>query len=197
MASKEEIELKIREQRTAEANKKGLAGRGGKIGTVLKALGDPIVGQMEDAAYLDLNGRESSPTGSLMKDIPIMDIEGVERPLGSEWDEIGDPTSFTTRVIGMHFDGLGRGMHLEIFYKDESSEMSVYYRGYLVYREVQGEIDCYVPAEEWEGWISSLFKVAKKIQRESKEKEFSQKAAEADAAKKSWIREMASRWGIT
>lgn len=197
MASREEIEIKIREQRTAEANKKGLVGQGGKIGTVLKSLGSPIVGQTEGAAYLDLSGRENSPTGSPMKDIPIMDIDGAERPSGSEWDEIGESVGFTTRVIGRHFDGLGRGMHLEIFYKDDSSEMSVYYRGYLVYREIQGEIDCYVPVEEWEGWISSLFKVAKKIQRESKEKEFSQKVAEADAAKKSWIREMAARWGIT
>ena len=48
MASKEEMESRIREQRTAEANKKGLVGQGGKIGTVLRALGSPIVGQTED-----------------------------------------------------------------------------------------------------------------------------------------------------
>lgn len=197
MASKEEIELKIKEQRTAEANKKGLVGQGGKIGTVLKALGSPIVGQAEDAAYLDLNGSENSPVGSPIKDIPIMEIEGAERPSGPEWDEIGESVSFSTRVIGRHFDGLSRGMHLEILYKDDSSEMSVYHRGYLVYREIQGEIDCYVPLAEWEDWISSLFKVAKKVQRESKEKEFSQKIEAAEAAKRSWLREMASRWGIT
>lgn len=197
MASKEEMESKIREQRTAEANKKGLVGRGGKIGAVLKALGSPIVGQTESVAYLDLNGRENEASDSVLGGIPVMDIDGSERPSGTEWGDVSDPVLFTTRMVGRHFDGLSRGMHLEIIYKDEFSEMSVYHKGYLVYREVQGEIDCYVPLKEWEDWISSLFVVAKKIQRESKEIEFANKVAQADAAKKSWIREIASRWGIT
>jgi hypothetical protein len=197
MASREEIESRIRDQRTAEANRKGLIGQGGKIGTVLKALGSSVVGQTEDVAYLNISGSESEQTGSVLKDMPMMDIEGSERPSGSEWGEAADAVHFSTRVVGRHFDGLGRGMHLEIFYKDESSEMSVYHRGYLVYQEVQGELTCYVPIDEWEEWISSLFKVAKKIQREAKEKEFAEKVSNAAEAKKSWLREIASRWGIT
>ena len=88
-------------------------------------------------------------------------------------------------------------MHLEIIYKDDSSEMSVYYKGYLVYQDIQGELTCYVPINEWEEWVSSLFKVAKRIQRASKEQEFAEKVAEAEKSKKSWLREIASRWGIT
>ena len=197
MASKEEMESRIREQRTAEANKKGLVGQGGKIGTVLRALGSPIVGQTEDVAYLSLDGSVNEPSGSPLKDMPTMEIDGNERPSGDEWGEASDPLSFSTRTIGRHFDGLERGMHLEIIYKDDSSEMSVYYKGYLVYQDIQGELTCYVPINEWEEWVSSLFKVAKRIQRASKEQEFAEKVAEAEKSKKSWLREIASRWGIT
>lgn len=42
-----------------------------------------------------------------------------------------------------------------------------------------------------------MFKVAKRIQRASKEQEFAEKVAEAEKSKKSWLREIASRWGIT
>jgi len=56
---------------------------------------------------------------------------------------------------------------------------------------------CYIPNEEWEKWVSSLFKVAKKVQREEKEAEFQSKFKEAERSKQSWLRDIASRWGIT
>lgn len=75
--------------------------------------------------------------------------------------------------------------------------MSLYHRGYLAYREVQGDLQCYVPSDEWEGWISSLFKVAKKKQREQKEREFEERVQNAERAKRSWLRDIVSRWGFT
>jgi hypothetical protein len=197
MASKEEIESRIKEQRTAEANKKGLMGQGGKIGLVLRMLGSPIVGQVEDAAFLDLEGRIEDPSGNPIMDIPVADLDGVNRPYGSEWGGIAESVPVSTRTIGMHFDGLSRSMHLEIIYKDEESELSVYHRGRLVYREVQGDLVCYVPADEWEDWVSSLFKTAKKMHRDSKEDEFKEKVKEARDSKESWLRHIAARWGIT
>jgi hypothetical protein len=197
MASKEEIESRIKEQRTAEANKKGLMGQGGKIGTVLRMLGSPIVGQSEDVAFLDLEGRDNDPTGSPMMDFPVADLEGVMRPEGVEWGDIADAVPVSTRTVGMHFDGLSRSMHLEIIYKDEPPELSVYHRGHLVYREVQGDLVCYVPLDEWEEWVSSLFKTAKRIQRESKELEFKERVQKADESKQSWLKHISSRWGIT
>jgi len=126
-----------------------------------------------------------------------MDMDGSTRPEGPEWGEASDPESFSTRSVGMHFDGLSRSMHLEIIYKDEQSELSLYHRGSLAYRETQGELECYMPSEEWEEWISSLFKVAKKMQRKSKEEEFEANVKRAEVAKDSWLRYIASRWGIT
>lgn len=197
MGQREDLEARVREQRLAEATKKGLMGASGKIGSVLRALGSPVVSQSADASCMDTGGYGSDePQGPM--GIPVMDMEGVERPTGGEWsDEMPDPVSFGTHNVGRHFDGLSRGMHLEIFYKDESSEMSVYYRGHLVYREAQGDLLCYVPLEEWEGWVSSLFKVAKKVQRDQKEDEFRSKVQEAERNKASWLRDLASRWGIT
>lgn len=193
MAQREELEARIREQRLAEANKKGLMGASGKIGTVLRAMGSPIVGQIQGSlppmAWEEVDERN---------DIPTMDIEGAERPSGPEWSEHADHLeSFSTYKMGMHFDGLSRGMHLEIIYKDETSEIIVYHKGFLVYKESQGELECYVPSEEWEGWVAGLFKVAKKIQREEKELEFKRTMEEAKKNKASWLSEMASKWGIT
>lgn len=197
MSRKEELEARLKEQRLAEATKKGLMGATGKIGTVLKFMGSPVVSQTEDISYLDTQGfGGDGPEGPM--GMPMMDIEGASRPSGPEWSEDApDPVSFGTRDIGRHFDGLGRGMHLEIFYKEESSEMSVLFRGHLVYREIQGELLCYVPHDEWEGWISSLFKIAKKVQRDAKEEEFQSRVQEAERNKESWLRDIAARWGFT
>lgn len=197
MSSREELESRIREQRVAEANKKGLMGQGGKVASVLKTLGSPIVGQVEDVAYLDLEGRDEGPTGSPLKDIPVMDLDGSERPTGREWGEASDSIPFSTRAIGMQFDGLSRSMHLEIISKEDSSEISVYHRGSLVYRESQGELECYVPLPEWEGWVESLYKVAKRTHRESKEAEFKERMKSAEEAKRTWLQRIASRWGVT
>lgn len=131
-------------------------------------------------------------------EMPVMHMDGVERPVGKEWGDLeSSVVDFGTYEIGRHFDGLGRGMHMEIFYKEDSSEMSVYHRGYLVYQESQGDLVSYIPNDEWEGWVSSLFKVAKKMQREEKEIEFQSKVKEAERSKQSWLRDIASRWGIT
>lgn len=198
MAQREELEARLKEQRLAEATKKGLTGATGKIGAVLKTLGSPIVGQVEGTNFIDTEGRGDDDGGESLGSIPVMDMDGVERPSDPYWSsDVPDSVSFGMYSVGRHFDGLGRGMHLEIIYKEESSEMSVYHRGRLVYREIQGDLVCYVPSEEWEGWVSSLFKVAKKQQREEKEAEFQSKIQEAERRKNSWLRDLASRWGLT
>jgi len=193
---REDVESRIKEQRTAEANKKGLMGQSGKIGTVLRTLGSPIVAQTELSSYLDTEGRGEELQER--RKIPVFDAEGVERPTGNEWSEADwDSTPYSAREVGMHFDGLSRGMHMEIIYKEDSSELSVQHRGYLVYREVQGDLQCYVPSDEWEGWMESLSRLARKVQRERKEEEFRAKVEAAAKAKKSWLGEIASRWGIS
>jgi len=204
VSKQEELEERIREQRTVEANKKGLVGHGGKIGVVLRVFGQPIVGQSEGGIYVDTNRldewdeEETEPRNPLemMRKIPIMDTGSNERPTSDEWSEMNDPTPYGTRTVGMHFDGLGRGMHLEIKYDDATTEFIVTYKGYPVYREVKGELNAYVPHPEWEGWIDQLFKKAREIQRVMKEEEFEGQMKESEKSKENWLREIASRWGI-
>jgi hypothetical protein len=206
----EEFEDKIREKRILEATKKGLMGQNGKIGIVLKILGQPIINQSEggyytDSNYIDLEGvdftrksiHEIENSEELMRNIPIMGMDGSERPTSSEWaSEMPDAIHYGIDTIGMHFDGLSRGMHLEIKYDEVSSELVLYYKGYVAYKEIKGELLSYAPNEEWEKWIESLYKVSKEKQRKIKEKEFEESIKENEKEKSIWWEKIKNRWGL-
>ena len=199
MSKREELEARIREQRTLEANKKGLVGASGKIGVVLRTLGQDIIAQSQEEGFGILPQEEpDEPRNSseFMKRIPVMDVDGVRRPDSEEWAEMGEASFSYTRKIGMHFDGLGRGMHMEIQYDEEKSELSLFSRGYLAYREVMGEIEAYVPNEEWEGWVERLYRISKDMQRKNREAEFEENAKRAEKEKAAWWESMLGRWGV-
>jgi hypothetical protein len=62
--------------------------------------------------------------------------------------------------LGWIYDGLRQGLHLEIKYFNPENKLTVYYKGYEVYKEVSGELEAYAPFEEWEDPIKELYKVA-------------------------------------
>jgi len=206
----EEFENKIREQRILEATKKGLMGQNGKIAIVLRMMGQPIISQSEggyyvDSNYVDLYGFDNkqkdlsdiSDSIELMKSIPIMDIQGSKRPDSNEWTtDMPDPINYGLDTIGFHFDGLSRGMHLEIKYEENTSELIVYYKGQIVYKEIKGELLGYAPIGDWEKWIEILYKTAKEKQRNTKEKEFEESIKENEKEKKYWWDKIKTRWGI-
>lgn len=209
MPTPEEIEDKIKEKRILEATKKGLMGQNGKIGLVLKTLGQPIISQSEgggyvDSNYIDLEGYSDQKslydienTDEFLKNIPIMDMGENDRPQSEEWaSEMPDPKSYSTDTIGLHFEGLSRGMHLEIKYDELTSELVVYYKGFVVYKEIKGELLSYAPYEEWEKWIDSLSKIAKEKQRRIKEKEFEISVKENEKDKKFWWNRIKEKWNI-
>ena len=206
MSKQEELEARIKEQRTVEANQKGLTGQNGKIGVVLRVFGQPIIGHSLGGAYVDTNYIQTSPleddhdprnSSDLMKSIPTMEMDGTIRPSSEEWSELDEPLSYGTYNVGWYFDGLGRGMHMEILYKEDKSEFVLYYKGNLVYKEIMGELLCYVPGEEWEKWIEGLSKSARDVMRKKKEEEFAEKIKSSEKAKISWWESMKSRWGVT
>ena len=198
MSKREELEARIREQRVLEANKKGLVGVSGKIGVVLKSLGQDIVSQGYADDVLGWgDGVEPRNASEFMKTIPTIEVDGNQRPETNEWGEIGEEIPYSTRKIGIHFDGLGRGMHMEIMYDEDKSELSLTHKGFLAYREVMGEIDTYIPNDEWEGWIDRLFKTAKEIQRRNKEVEFNNNALAAEREKLAWWESMKKKWGLS
>lgn len=209
MSKAEEFEEKIKEKRTLEANKKGLIGQNGKLGIILKSLGSPIIEHSEgggyvESNYIDLEGKtddinlhDISSSEEFMKKIPIIYMKGVERPQTDEWNlDMPDSISYGIETIGLHFDGLNRGMHLEIKYDYNLSELVVYYRGYLVYKEIKGDLFSYIPNEEWEKWVDSLYKIAKEKHRKQKEEDFKKTTIQNEKDKNAWIEKIRLRWGF-
>jgi hypothetical protein len=208
MSSPEEIEEKIKEQRVLEATKKGLMGQNGKIAIVLKIYGEPIIGQKEggtfvDSYYINLENNdiksldEINNSEDLLRNIPIMNLEDNIRPQSEEWmGDMPDGNYYSVETVGVHFDGLRRGMHMEINYNYDLSEMSLYYKGYIVYKEIKGELISYAPYEEWEKWIESLYKSAKEKLRKIKEEEFEESIKISEKEKNFWWQKIKEKWGI-
>jgi hypothetical protein len=209
MSKADEIEEKIKEKRTLEANQRGIMGQNGKIGTILKNLGQPIISQNQggsfiESNYINLDGNyeydnieNCADARELMRKIPIMDLDLNERPNSAEWDDqMNQKTNFTTNIIGMNFDGLTRGMHLEITYKEYEAELIVYFQGNVVYKESKGELISYIPSENWHKLIESLYKIAKEKQRNNKEKEFEENLLKQENKKRNWINQIAKNWGF-
>lgn len=205
-----EKEKRIKQQRTIEATAKNLLGSNGKLITIAKFMGQPIVshesggfateafgyteGQTYDFWNLDSDDADELPT------IQDMSEEWLDEPLTEEWTtKKRDRKNVHIETLGWHFDGLNRGMHLEIKYvhrgEDEKSEVNVHYKGHLVFKELSGELLVYVP-DEWEDHVESLFRIARKKDDESRKKEKEARKEEAQKAKSGWLDKMKEYWGF-
>jgi hypothetical protein len=180
-------ERKIKELRTHEAMKKKFMGPGGKFGVIVKNLGDKILAH-NNSAFLDVRYMEDPD--SMEDDSPyeydFMDAEKIYN--GSEDDSVG--------FYGWHFDGLTRGMHIEIRYLEHDKELTVYYKGFLVYREVSGDLRSFSPKDEWEEKIDQLFRSASAV-KSNRDK--NRDAEDKDGRKKDWlhrVNELRLRWGL-
>lgn len=166
----------IKEQRFIEATRKHLIGPDGKIGTIVRNLGCPIRSQnslYQDVAYLD----------------PVDDFYNTENESLPEMDE-----DETVTTLGLVFDGLSRGMHIEIRYFEHS--LTVTWKGYKVFEEEKGDLLCFVPHPDWEGAIDRLYKLSRKMDIEARKEKKKQEDAIVNARKQSWLREMMTRWGF-
>lgn len=166
-------EARIKEQRTIEATHKDYFGLGGKFGCILKYLGEPIMSH--SSPFYDIHEMED-PWELEDEDMPIFDEDAQ------------------TTVVGYMFDGLSRGMHLEIKYLDKA--ITVLSEGYLVFLEQAGELECYVPNPKWEDQIEILFDAASKIREKDKKASRKEREELAEKARDSWFRRMAKKWGL-
>ena len=115
----EDKEKLIREQRTIEATKKNLMGLGGKLGCILRNLGQPIIGQYDEGRLFSttnvdpINGETLDPFDELEEDyIKHMGMGGMPEPTGDEWgDRDYDIPDTHTVMYGWHWDGLSQGYH--------------------------------------------------------------------------------------
>lgn len=164
MSAEEEA---IREKRTVQALKNDLMGPSGKIGTICRFLGTPIVDQMSEY-YFDDEEENVIPT-------------------------IDDSVSMD---IGWLFCGLSRGMHLEIKYLDYEKRLSVTYKGNEVYAEESGKLETYAPNKTWEDLIEKLYKVAKEKRKKVNKEEKIQQEAVVERAQLSFLNRLKQKWGI-
>src|SRR5690606_36001965 len=137
----------------------------------------------------------------LMRRMPTMGVydnlgSPIDVPYSEEWSHDPERIGYTTSEIGQIFDGLSRGMHLELKYDNDTNSLTVIYKGYLVYRETKGELLTYVPAPEWEKWIDQLVKVAKRKNKELKIETIQKDAAEIQRSKLNWWNRLKKKWGV-
>jgi len=137
-------EQSIKEARTIEAMRNGYMGLAGKFCQITKKLGSPIIKQgglyVDSTEYQDIFQEEND-------EIRTMD-EGE-----------------ATYEIGWQFDALSRGINLSITLIHHLREITVRHEGQIVYKEISGELESYVPNELWEDSINSLYEATKKMHR--------------------------------
>ena len=184
---------RLKEARTIEAIKNGYMGLEGKFCTIAKWLGEPLIRQggiYVDRTYLDdpLHIPEEG-------EIPTMggaanDPNGI---FGAILDNFEEEES---HEIGIHFDGLSRGINLNITVLFHLREITVWYAGQVVYKELAGELEGFAPFEEWEKKISELFTAARNIERKQRPAE--KKKTDELAAKKrvKILEELRLKWGL-
>lgn len=169
----EEKERQIREKRMIQATRENMMGASGKLGCIVKTLGDKII-------------RQSTSNSSYLDDpYEVYDENQIET-----LDDDGCIHE------GYNFDGLSRGYHLTITYMLNDAELTVYYKGYMVYKEISGDLYCYAPFDDWIKIIENLFdKSQTKIEQnkllynEEKEKSFLEMS-------KFYIQKLRMQWGI-
>ncbi len=174
-------EQRIKEQRTIEATKKGYMGLSGKLACIMRNLGQPIL----------------SETSDFYSTTSLSDVWDLDDKYFYDATKIHDADEdISIREIGFMFDGLNRGMHLEIKYLTDEKTLTVNYKGYKVYREQSGDLEAFSPDPEWEDLVSKLFLTAKKISEERKKEHNIVSQEKAEKKVKNIIEQLRLRWGL-
>lgn len=167
----------IREKRTDEALKKNLMGLSGKPALIAAFLGEPIVGQYSDDYCIDTTGYYEQ-----------IDIEDNELPV-LEYDQ-------SLINEGYHFNGLKYGKHIEITCFDYDNLIKIYYKGYKVYEEINGSLECYNPFDEWESIVNYLYNLAEQKGKKMMDQKNQENKEMVINEQKSFFKRMREKWGI-
>lgn len=166
------IEEKIIEQRTAEAIQKNLMGQNGKLYLIAKFLGHAITKQSEGSHILEYDAWEDDP--DLIPTLPE------------------DASSYDT---GYFFDGLSRGLHLEIVCNDYEGTIKLSYNGYPYYHEENNGLLRYRPDTNLEKIIDSLYSVVEDKIRIKYQEMKRQEMKEAPALENLELQKLREKWG--
>lgn len=200
-----EAEKLIKQKRLVQATQNNLMGLNGKLGCIAKFMGDPITMHLEggqffssteldDPYYYQTDINDCRTAEEIANKIPMMNAD-QDDPQGPEWREFQNRINVTTYDMGWIFDGLNKGLHLEIKYMVENNELIVYYKGSLVYKESAGDLDAYVPHPEWEDKVDQLFKTAEKIREKNTKSQREENIDLNKRQKESWLQSIKKKWG--
>lgn len=170
----------IQEQRTIEAMKKGYIGYEGKFAYIAKKLGYPIIshgGGNYNQTFLD-DFYDFNDSNDDKNELPIMD----------ENESISE--------IGMSYEGLQFGNNLTIILLYGNADITVRHESNLVYKEVAGELEGFVPNEKWENHIDQMYEYAKKIEKKKRPLENVDLEKKANKKKKEILDDLKKKWGI-
>lgn len=188
----EQKERVVREKRTIEATKKNLMGPMGKLGIIVRNLGSPIIRQgtgFFEESFLD------DPYEDFKDDVYETTASNQQGPLAYK-DEILDLSDDFVQNEGYIFDGLSRGMHMEIQYHGSNHKLTVTYQGFVVYKEIAGELEAYAPNQEWEDMIERLYTAAKKQEKFSDKQKRLELAEKVKEKKMTFWNRLKQRWGL-
>tara|TARA_Y100000034_G_scaffold38278_2_gene47013 strand:- start:255 stop:779 length:525 start_codon:yes stop_codon:yes gene_type:complete len=170
-------EKRIKEQRLIEAAEKNYLGASGKLGSICRYLGEPIKGV----------------GGSLYDSYEYsFDSWGEEDPEELPTAEMDE----SVYDLGYLFDGLSRGMHLEVKYLAYEKKLTCHYKGHEVYKEKAGELMGYAPFDEWETLIDKLYKIAQTKARKRKVEIAKDEKAKRLTHATGFLQKIRERWGL-
>ena len=187
----EQKERVVREKRTIEATKKNLMGPSGKLGVIVRALGNPIIRQgsgFNDISYLD------DPYENIDEEYETTASE-QQGPLVYR-DEIEEMSDDFVHHEGFVFDGLSRGMHIEVQYHVVNHKLMLTYKGHVVYKEIAGELEAYAPFDEWEDMVDRLYTASKKSEKAQKQQREIELAEKVKEMKQTFWDRLRTRWGL-
>jgi hypothetical protein len=174
MAQKD-IEKRVREERTLQAERNNLRGPRGKIGSIVRMLGQKMFFHIMEEPPL-FPGDEPSPEIRIGEDQVVVDDDGE----GEGWS----------------FDGLKWGMHVEIIVNHPESRQTVYYKGYKVFEEIDGDLQVYVPFPEWETLIDKLYILAEKRRGEFQVEKEKEKQRKGKIKERTFWEKLRYSWGF-
>jgi hypothetical protein len=168
-------EAALKERRTTLAIKNNYMGNTGKLGTIARCLGKPIIRQ--GCSLYNDNYLEDPYEIHEEKQLPEMDDE-------------------STTLEGYVFDSLSSGIPIEIIYFRQYNKLVVSYKGYKVYEEIAGDVCCFAPFAEWENWIDKFYDRAKKVFKNQVELHKEEDQAKIEKTHTDLLTKLRLLWGI-
>lgn len=185
MKDKEQI---IRENRLIDATKKNYIGSSGKLATIAKYLGSPIIAQ---------GSRVDSLDGVYLPSVETNNLQGYPEDV---YDEENTLPMFQNEeaihCMGYTFCGMDRGINLEINYFLENKTLKVSYKGYQVFHEIEGILHGYAPFPEWESYIETFHKRAEINKKKMKQSLLEVEREEIKKEQLNFLDRLRMVWGI-